>query len=193
MWASANGVDSRVADFISDSPTWLDGDGVNGAKADTGLEKTPDRRAWCKVSDIIMGREDIAPLKKVLSGIVGVAAAAKFITFSSENSLVSGKDVLLNLRDVMAKLMNYKVHQLAQVNESIFRYVEVTDMSDQERAVAGPNLSEYVATLENSGNKEVMAHFASIFTKGLYPKSVAFIMSDAPTVFNAMLSYVQNL
>src|SRR5574344_163861 len=55
LWARSAGVDSRVTDFIQENAIWLDKNPDAREGADTGLEKTPDRRGWKRVSDIISG------------------------------------------------------------------------------------------------------------------------------------------
>ena len=80
-WATANKLDSRVINFIQNNPTWLDGDeGANQKHEYQGLNKTADRRAWERVSDIMLKVESIKDIhKRIIAGIVGAAAAAAFI------------------------------------------------------------------------------------------------------------------
>ena len=46
LWARGTGVDTRVTDFIQENAIWLDKNPDAREGADTGLEKTPDRRGW---------------------------------------------------------------------------------------------------------------------------------------------------
>ena len=55
MWAAENKLDSRVIEFIRATPKFLDSDGTTST-FDRGLQKTPDRRAWKKVSDCILNK-----------------------------------------------------------------------------------------------------------------------------------------
>ena len=45
--------------FIEENPQWLDKDPDAKSGADTGLDKTPDRRAWKRVSDIVKNHLNI--------------------------------------------------------------------------------------------------------------------------------------
>ena len=46
LWAKKEGLDQRVIGFIDENRMWLDKDPDAKEGADTGLDKTPDRRAW---------------------------------------------------------------------------------------------------------------------------------------------------
>ena len=59
LWAKSSEVDDRVIQFITDNNTWLDSEGGTRIQLDTGLEKSPDRRAWVKVSDIIKTKDQL--------------------------------------------------------------------------------------------------------------------------------------
>ena len=65
---------------------------------DTGLDKHPDRRAWKRVSDMIVGISDLKKLHaKAISGIVGKNAATTFMNSISTRKLLNARDVLLEL------------------------------------------------------------------------------------------------
>ena len=66
LWASKAGLDSRVTDFIAENPDMLDGAAFT--REDQGLEKSPDRRGWERVSNILQSNEvgDFAKTKVVL-------------------------------------------------------------------------------------------------------------------------------
>lgn len=194
LWASQSGLDERVVNFIQDSPSWLDGNDKVGKSVDTGLERTPDRRSWHKVSDAICGISELRPIhQKAIAGIVGVTAAAKFVAFANDSQVVSGQDVLLKFEMVEARLSKYRVHELAQVNDSIYRYLESAPIDTPYRKQAGANLLAYINLVEKGSQKEALAHFASSFSKGTYQKAVAFIMSESPNVFARLMTYIQNL
>ena len=80
LWAEKAGVDPRVRDFIRENPIWLDKNPDAKEGADTGLDKTPDRRAWKRVSDVLKVAPDInAVVTKVISAIVGAKAASELM------------------------------------------------------------------------------------------------------------------
>ena len=98
LWAGREGVDKRVMSFIEENPIWLDRNPDMKEGEDTGLDKTPDRRAWKRVSDIIIGSEVITPLhQKAIAAIVGAKAAVAFGGSVSQQKIVSGRDILFRL------------------------------------------------------------------------------------------------
>ncbi|MCQ2204583.1 MAG: AAA family ATPase [Bacteroidales bacterium] len=193
LWASRSGIDQRVVDFLGESSVWLDGEEGKGRQADTGLDKTPDRRAWHKVSDIIKDSPSLGAIHgKTIAGIVGVPAAASFMASVAENRIVSGVDVLLDFDRVEPTLAAYRIHQLSQVNEALFRTLESSGIAPSDKAVAASNLKKYIS-LTSKSQKESMAHFASLFTSGLYPEAVAFIITETPEVYDNMMEYVNQI
>jgi hypothetical protein len=192
LWAEKAGLDKRVTGFISAHQEWLDGDAGKETELDTGLEKTPDRRAWTKVSDALAGMESPDETDyKVISGIVGVRAASAFAAYLSKSSVPGAEDVLLRFAKVKDKLAGLEVHQLAGINESIFRYLEITDLDTRKRKTAGKNLCSYVDLV--GARKEALAHFASLFNEGKQKKAVAFIVMDAAPVFTRMTQFINGL
>ena len=80
LWAEKAGVDARVRDFIRENPMWLDKDPDAREGADTGLDKTPDRRGWKRVSDTLKQAGNIDTIvTKAISAIVGPKAASAFV------------------------------------------------------------------------------------------------------------------
>ena len=103
LWAQENGLDERVVYFISNNADWLDGD-IKQVDEYVGLEKSPDRRAWKKVSDLIKGIDRLDDYKKFVAGIIGVAATAAFYASVAEKNIVYGKSVLVDFSKVRGKL-----------------------------------------------------------------------------------------
>ena len=78
LWASQTGIDEHVTNFIENYGRMLDGDGAS-TESSSSLEKTPDRRGWERVSDILKNTPTITGFtKKMVAGIVGAKAAAEF-------------------------------------------------------------------------------------------------------------------
>lgn len=95
LWAAKNGIDERVIKFISQNDDFLDGDGKETDY--TGLEKSPDRRGWEKVSCVIKGNLNLDFTdKKMISGIVGVKAANLFFESFGKSKILSAEKLLLN-------------------------------------------------------------------------------------------------
>ena len=194
LWAERQKLDSRVTDFISSNPEWLDGTAADRPQIDSGLEKFPDRRAWKKVSDIVLPIKELKEIdQKIIAGVVGVQAAQKFYASASAAKIIGGKEVLLEFDKVKTKIAKYKVHQFSALNDGIYRFLETAELADTEQIAAAENLRKYVALLEGGKNKEALAHFVSVFTQGLYPKAVSFMVSKVIDVYQKLIDFVGKL
>jgi len=191
LWAAENKVDERVINFIQEHSELLDGAAVD---LDNGLEKTPDRRGWKRVSDLISGVDNVDGIyKKLISGIVGNQAGAMFFDFISKTALPSAKDILLNYKKNEKALKSLKLHELSVVNESLFRFMEtqLTEAKDKEKVKK--SLPAYLDMLEKDGKKEVFAHWSSLFGGGNYPNSVMIIMEEMPELFMKIQNFIAEI
>ena len=193
LWADAEKLDARVTSFISQNSDMLDGDKLR--REDQGLEKTPDRRAWERVSRIITGKEKLDGFQKtILAGVVGMPAASRFIEFCSEKQLLSAKDLLLfDFEKNKAKLSGYSVPDLAAVNESVFRYLETAKIKDQDRKTAGKNLLAYFQFLKELKRREALAHFANLYSDGKYKKAIAFIIAESSPLIMEIAEFIESI
>ena len=193
LWADKVGVDARVLDFIRENPMWLDKDPDAKEGADTGLGKNPDRRAWKRVSDILLGLEDITPTAaKVLSSIVGAKAVSALVGSVSAKKILSGREVLQNFEKHLDTLKGYELHQLSVVNEGIYRHLEVETLTDQAKMKARTNVDAYFTFLTKQ-KKEAAAHFATLFVNSTYPKAVRFLACECPLLTTLMVQYVKSI
>ena len=193
LWAEKAGVDGRVRDFIRENPMWLDKDPDAKEGADTGLDKTPDRRAWKRVSDILKAAGDINPVvTKAISGIVGPKAASALVSNVSAKKILSGREVLQNFEKHLPTLKGYELHQLSVVNDGIFRHLEVEALSGQAKENAKKNLDAYFTFLSKE-KKEAAAHFANLYIQETYPKAVSFMARECQVLTMAMVVYVKGI
>lgn len=193
LWAEQNGVDERITGFIRDHNEWLDGN-VDKANQYEGLEKSPDRRAWKKVSDLIKGVEDLDDDYKIfIAGIVGVRATAAFWSALNEMHQLSGKDVLMDFKRVEKELKKLQVHQLALINEDIFRCLQVKNYEEISQDIIAENLTAYIKTLQKGGRKETLAHFVSLMTEGTYPEATVFIATKAREVYVSLMEFIREV
>ncbi len=190
LWADEEGLDHRVTGFIRDHGEWLDGD-TEKVNQYQGLEKSPDRRAWKKVSDLIKGVAELNEDYKVfIAGIIGIRATAAFFAALNEMREISGKDVLCDFKRVEKELKSLQIHQLSVINEDIYRYIQVGEFGVDENIIID-NLTAYLAYLES--RKEAMAHFASLLTDGLYPNVGVFFALKADGIYQQLISFVCEL
>lgn len=192
LWATKNDVDPRVVDFIRNSPKYLDGDGTE--TLDRGLGKAPDRRAWTRVSDVIKNADQIDGIhKKIISGMVGTIATQAFTAFLTSRRILSGKDILLDFEKHKKTLAKYRLHEMAMVNEDIFRFLETNQFAPKDKNTMAENLKKYVESLQQAGKNEEIAHFASFLESDTYSKALSFIVTETPSVYEVIIAFIQNL
>lgn len=190
LWAQENGLDERVIFFISNNADWLD-ENIKQADEYVGLEKSPDRRAWKKVSDLIKGIDSLDDYKKFVAGIIGVAATVAFYASVAEKNIIYGKSVLVDFAKVRGKLKSLQLHHLAVINEGIFRCLQLHDYEDS--STSADNLTAYTAWLLNNEKKEAFANFTNLITDSKYPKAVVFISTKTPELYKKVIEFIRNL
>ena len=193
LWANKNGVDERITNYIAANPTALDNQ--KAIEDMENLEKTPDRRAWVRVSEIISGKETLnQALKSIIAGIVGSVAANRFIEFLDQNHLLTAKELLLDDYELNKfKLETYKTPQFATINDAIFVYLESAKYNDNEKDIMAKNFAAYFNFLEEKKLREAMAHFANMFSGTMYPNALVFIIGECPDLYTRMTKFVAEI
>lgn len=193
LWAVKHNLDERVIQFISANKGELDGTPNNDC-----LEKSPDRRAWHRVSDIIQNKPKLtASSKAIIAGIVGQRSAVHFFEFLDKNKLISASELLLgDFAKNKEKLLDYKTPEFAVINDSMFVLLEkecAGDCSEPKFTKMAENLSKYIDFLEENALREVLAHFANLFSSTGYPNALAFIVEHCNELFQKVTKFVASL
>ena len=193
LWANKNGVDERITSYIAANPKALDNQ--MAIEDMENLEKTPDRRAWVRVSEIISGKDALTQAhKSIIAGIVGSVAANRFIEFLDQNHLLTAKELLLgNYEMNRLKLETYKTPQFATINDAVFVYLESDKYGDKEKGIMAENLAAYFNFLEEKKLREAMAHFANMFSGTMYPNALVFIIGECPDLYTRMTKFVAEI
>ena len=193
LWAEKVGVDARIRDFIRENPMWLDKDPDAREGEDTGLGKTPDRRAWKRVSDILLVAREITPVvSKTVSSIVGPKASSALMGSISSRKILSGRELLHDFDRCRPTLRGYELHELSVVNDGIYRHLEVEAPTGDEKTRACKSVEDYFTFLTKE-KKEAAAHFATLFIQGTYPKAVHFLSCQCPILAPIMVQYVKSI
>ena len=191
LWAEKNGIDKRIINFITDHANMLDGDGVN--QIDRGLEKTPDRRAWKRVSDIIKDAPSLDTFhQKLVAGVIGVAVAAQFFKEFKNSNVPTATDVLLNYEKQRKRIESLEIDKIAIVNDEIMRYLETHTKLGKDEAKVKYNFVEYIDFLKNE-KKEGLAHMVSCVESGSYPQAVVFLVTKLPEVYTTFTKFIHNI
>lgn len=192
LWAAQNKLDFRVIDFISENPEMLDG--AEFKNEEQGLEKTPDRRGWERVSKILQKNGFEPFLKSVVAGIVGLPAAAKFFASIAKKRLLSAKDILLGaFSKIKEKLNDYSTPEIAAINDSIFRFLETKSYAENETEKITKNISAYFDYLVSQNLREAAAHFANLYSSSTYPDAVIFIITKCPELYKQITEFIKSL
>lgn len=193
LWANRDGVDKRVTAFIEENSIWLDRNADSKENEDTGLDKTPDRRAWKRVSDIILGTDTLTTThQKAIASIVGAKATVAFMGSVNSRKVISGKDVLYKFDEVKERLGPYTLHDLSMVNDGIFRHLEVEKVPAEKKPDVKKNLETYFDWLVKE-HKEAAAHFANLYVQQTYPNAVAFIARECQVLTMTLVLYVKSI
>ena len=194
LWAQKKDVDSRVISFIRDNGTWLDKDPSQEEGEDTGLDKTPDRRAWKRVSDVIKGKDDLEKNDILLiSSIVGVKATNIFVKNIRQKKSIEAKDLLNNFDSKVPLLGDLSLHQFTILNEDIFSYLESQHDRLSDRKKIGSNLRKYIEYLKTYRKNEVLASFSHYLNDKKYEEAAQFIASEAFHVFREVVKYTSDI
>ena len=195
LWAAKARLDSRVIDFISENPEMLDGAAFT--REDQGLEKSPDRRGWERVSKVLQTNEVTPLLKTVIAGIVGMPAASKFFAVINQKHLPSAKEILLgDFAKQKAALKKCITPELAAVNESICRFIETKGFDDKETAnveKVAKNLAAYFEFLSGEKFREAQAHFVNQYSSSLYPSTISFVIMHCPELYKKITAFVKSI
>ena len=192
LWAAQKKLDNRVIDFISENPEMLDG--ADFTREDQGLEKSPDRRGWERVSNILQQNEVSPLLKTIIAGVIGMAAASKFFAAINQKRLPSAKEILLgDFSKQKASLKKCSTPELASVNESLFRFIETSSLDDEETVKVANNLSAYFDYLSSAKFREAQAHFANLYSTSTYPKTMTFILTRCIELYGKITEFIQSI
>lgn len=193
MWATNSGIDQRIISFITTNVKYLDS---NFGEDSTTLDKTPDRRAWERVSDIMKLNPEInLSFKKMISGIIGGSAAVSFYESLIKNTLVTPEKLLGNFDNVKKLLKKYTLQQFIYLNDSLCSFIntsidEVGTNTVLEDMYA-KSLVEYFNFLQDPafGNKEAFAHFINNYETGTFC-NVNFIVASHPELEDTICNFI---
>ena len=189
LWAAENKIDSRIIDFIEKNHDCLDG----AVRDDGGLEKTPDRRSWHRVSELISGMQKFdKTAEKIVAGVVGIAVALKFFNFIKTNHGLDVRLILSDFEKHKSKLAKLQAHELGIFNEGTFRAVETEEKPDLVKKYV-QNIELYVKWLRDKGKNEVLAHWTTIFDAATYPQTKVAILTHSPYIYKNIVEFIKNI
>ncbi len=192
FWAKSTGIDERVVSFIEGNPEFLDSYEKGEAE---NLERTPDRRSWERVSEILTKFSEITfELKPLISGIIGSEATSVFFEYAKSEKSLSVKQILSSdFSLIESELREMDISEITKLNNSIFKYLESfsEDCTENEACKVSENLNKYFDLLPNL-SKEYMMHFISLCSASVYPKTLVFITEHCGALYKKILDSISN-
>ncbi len=178
LWATENTIDPRVITFIQDHPEYLDSDTTDpdSTFATAGLIKTPDRRAWAKVSQFMQPHPVLDDIHyKIVAGIVGSRASLALRQSLATQGSLSPEQILLQFSKYRSKLKDLDIHHLVNLNERILLWLNTGHCPEPKAEQARKNLLNYLQSLRKAKQSEAIAHFASLIQSPKFSDAMAFI------------------
>ena len=192
FWAKQHGIDQRVITFIEEHPDELE----KNTDINKGtFDKTPDRRAWVRVSGLLQSTThvtDMNRLAKMITGVIGARSASMFIQSLNQSRMLSAREVLMDFTACQQELSTYTMPQIAVINEGIYQYLEL-GIKDGEKDAVNSNLIRYIRWMLGNNRQEAIAHFASFFENATYAAANAYIMMDCRDALALINQMIANL
>ena len=194
-WAAQNKIDQRVIYFIQTAPDFLDSthqfQNIENF-LDVGIEKTPDRRAWERVSDLIKDVDVINDdFVKMISGIVGLPASVNFKKSIKEIAKLSPEKILFGF--TMAMMKGLKLQDYILANDQIIQFIHAQDYDKKKVSLLLKNLTKYIQYLKKEKFQEAVAHFASQLENPIYEKVLVMVFNGPDTLMDEISDYIENI
>jgi len=161
-WAAKSGIHETVISFINSDNDQLDPKFDENADS---MNKTPDRRAWTKVSDVMFktGKKLNMVQIKLLSGIVGTGAVSLFKRHLDALVSIEPKDLLYakSFEKIQTELMMMTMQDIFYLNKNMFTFITIN--TDKIKAKIGlqervcKNFVKYVDFLKDQKLNECIA------------------------------------
>jgi len=192
VWANKENIDPRVIHFIQKNPLFLDGTNeFSGTNETLELEKTPDRRAWERVSNLIKDVDQIDDrYVTIIAGIVGVAASVNFKKSIQEIGKLNPEKVLFHFSTKLFK--GFKLQDYILLNENIFLFLN-KDTSDKKKKTLIKNLVKYIKHLKESNFQEAIAHLASQLENPNFEKVLTLFFIDSDALMHEISDYIKSI
>ncbi|MCQ2575941.1 MAG: AAA family ATPase [Treponema sp.] len=193
MWAEQKGLDSRIINFISENPEFLDGTDLDNQT--DNLERTPDRRSWERTSEVIKNFPELTNLHKpMVSGIIGNRATTVFFRFITEHNIPAASEVLLSEDyDFDEKFSKLSGTDLIQLNTSFFRFIESSVYAEEIKPTIARNLINYFKYLGKNNRAEIQSHFAGLCSAETYPETLVFITEECDSLYEELMGFIMDL
>ncbi len=193
-WANKNKLDSRVIRFLKENQLMLDGKESAGEDDVNNFFKTPDRRAWKKVSDVLTNVPQLEEKHiKLVAGIVGKDAAVSFIIHSKKTEKENfGIDSFWEKgKDVFNSIMIFSLNEFSDYVNKIFSTIIPFSGEEAEKKQHAELFEEFIEWVSNSGRNEELGYVTSVFSQNQYPEANECIKENCPKAIEIMRKYIE--
>lgn len=189
-------IDTRVIDFIQQFPEYLDGnpneDGtLHGFGGD--LQKSPDRRAWEKVSRLLRPLQELKDVHmKMIAGVIGMSAATAFVSSLRHAPTVSAEDVLQRFSKTRSKLEKFATPDFAALNERLVLHLQQTKWTASQKKKSLKNFHTYIQLMLDMQQAEACAHLASTLEKPQYENASLLVLGN-PDILGLLVEFIEGI
>lgn len=191
-WARKNDIDRRVVDFIEKSSMHLE---QASPDADP-LDKSPDRRAWVRVAQLIKPYANInIVLQKAIAGIVGAQAAVAFGKFLRDTSRIQPEDILLHWNEKLEQILRVtSVPDLVYLNRQIIQYIQDQDskLAEAKRKKLVQGTERYLEFLRGGKQTEVVADFINLTGREDFKRAMSLLLAS-PKLMQLLTDYIDKV
>lgn len=197
VWADKQGLDARVIQFIRQNPAFLDGDDATTLYKDgfaNSLQKSPDRRAWVRVSHFVAPLPHLDDLHfKSIAGIVGMQAATHFRKSLATVFKVTPEQALLDFEKHKAALKKMRLEELLFLSEGMALWLNGNHFDAKDRAKILGHLGQYLLWLKAEKQNEALAHFASLLEDPRFGKMSGWVLIESPAVLDVLQTFIKGI
>ena len=198
LWANDKGIDERVIAFIQKNHHFLDPEEVfdseGGLSTGSGLNKTPDRRAWEKVSNLMKPLDEIGDIHiKIMAGIVGIKVAMNFKKSLETTLKVSAEQLLLSFAKYKGKLKSFKLKDFIFLNEQIVYWLNGDNYKPSKKKAVLKNFHQYLLHLKKVKQTEAIAHVASMIENDKFQKVAGLLVADSEEIMVELTEYISHI
>ena len=193
-WAQLNNLDSRVVKFIKESQDQLDNCKKSSEDEEDSFCKTPDRRAWKKVSDVVKNIRDLKEKHiKLISGIVGREAAVSFIVSSklNENDNMNIENFWNKGSDSFKALMILSSNEFCEFTDKVYSTLVPFSDDDIELLRHIQIFDSFVEWVSSGDRNEALGYIVSVFTDNKFPEANEFIKQKCEKAKEIMMKFIE--
>ncbi len=197
LWADKAAIDKRVITFIQKNRHFLDADQTSQVYQDgfyLQLSKTPDRRAWERVSQLVKPVKELTEIYiKTIAGIVGMQAALHFKKSIEEFIKISPEQLLLQFEKYKTKLNEFSLSEYVFLNEQVILWINGEHYKNEDKKTILKNLYLYLQFMQKNKMNEALAHFASLLENKKFGKAISFILVESLEIMTILENYIGNI